>query len=328
MQFEAEKDIFLSDTLIPDVFLSDILPEIPPEAVKVYLYCIFLSKYGKEARTEDLAAKLSLSVDAIQAAFFSLEHAGLIIRTPQVLTIVDIKEREVSRLFKRKATSEPQEALARTSMNVKRNQCMDSINKMFFQGMMSPSWYTNIDNWFEQCRFEEDVMVALFKYCYDNNALNARYIEKVAATWAQKGISTHWELEAYMENREKTMEAAKHITRALRLGRNLTTYEERYLETWLHEFHYGMDIIELALEKTASKASPNFKYLHGILSAWHQEGIKTKEQVVARSEAAAGTRTEKEASGKVAKRNNFVKHTYDDAFFEKLNNITLDKKGD
>ena len=41
MQFECCRDILLSDTLIPDIFLGDIMPDLPSDAVKVYLYCIF-----------------------------------------------------------------------------------------------------------------------------------------------------------------------------------------------------------------------------------------------------------------------------------------------
>ena len=47
MQIEVVKDILLSDTLVPDIFLSDVMPRLPSDAVKVYLYCIFLSKYKK-----------------------------------------------------------------------------------------------------------------------------------------------------------------------------------------------------------------------------------------------------------------------------------------
>ncbi len=329
MRFEANHDILLSDSLIPDIFLSDIMPDLPSDAVKVYLYCIFLSKYAKEARTEDLAAKLGMTCDTVNAALAFLERQELIIRTPQMISVVDLKEREIAKLYRKKTTSEPQAAVARTALNVRRNQCLDSINKMFFQGLMSPSWYTAIDNWFEQYRFDEDVMVSLFKYCYDNNALNVRYIEKVGATWSSRGITSHWELERYMELSEKTSEVGRHIAKSLRLGRKLTAYEERYLETWLRDYGFDQDVIELALEKTTGKTNPNFKYLHGILSGWHKDGLKTKEQVLAAIEAAAGSqRDKKDGNAKVARRDNFMQRAYDDAFFDMLNNSFDKGKGE
>ena len=327
MQFEVVKDILLSDTLVPDIFLSDVMPRLPSDAVKVYLYCIFLSKYRKEARPEDMAAKLGLPLDTVNAAFVILEQEELIIRTPDMISVSDVKEIELEKIYKRRTASDPEQVLTKSATNIKRNQCIDSINKMFFQGLMSPSWYTAIDNWFEAYHFDDDVMVSLFKYCYDNNALNVKYIEKVGATWHQKGIADHWELENYMEACEKIRTVGKTISRALRLGRKLTSYEEKYLGIWLNEYGYDMDIIEVALEKTAGKTNPNFKYIHGILAAWNKEGIKNIEQLNAYLESAParGAKAVNPAD-RVARRDNFAQRQYDDDFYDKLNQSTIVRK--
>src|SRR5690606_37944804 len=115
MRFETVKDILLSDTPVPDIFISDIMPNLPSDAVKVYLYCIFLSKYRKEARPEDLVGKLGMSVESIHAVFAILEKEGLIISTPEVISVIDLKEREISRLYRKKTSSDATEAVSRTS---------------------------------------------------------------------------------------------------------------------------------------------------------------------------------------------------------------------
>lgn len=326
MQIEVVKDILLSDTLVPDIFLSDVMPRLPSDAVKVYLYCIFLSKYKKEVRPDDMAAKLDLSPDTVKAAFVILEQEELIIRTPNVISVSDIKEMEIDKLYKRRTTSETEQVFTKSAANIKRNQCIDSINKMFFQGLMAPSWYTAIDNWFEVYHFDDDVMVSLFKYCYDNNALNAKYIEKVGATWSQKGVSDHWELEKYMETCERTKDTGKTISRALRLGRKLTSYEERYLEIWLNEYGYNMDIIDAALERTAGKTNPNFKYIHSILTSWNKEGIKSVDQLKAYLESAPSRNSKGTTPEKIARRDNFEQRKYDDDFFDKFNQTTIVRK--
>jgi len=322
MQFEFIKDILLSDTLVPDIFLSDIMPRLPSDAVKVYLYCVFLSKYNKEARPEDLSAKLDLSLDTVNAAFIILEQEGLILRTPNVISLANIKEQAILKLYKKKTTSDTEAVNSKTQANIKRNQCIDSINKMFFQGIMAPSWYTAIDNWFLTYRFDEDVMVSLFKYCYDNNALNVKYVERVAATWASKNITNHWELEKYMEACERTREIGKTIAKSLSLGRKLTSYEEKYLETWLNEYGYDMTIIDEALKLTVGKSTP-FKFAHNILTNWHKEGIKSLEQLKAYLEASSSGRRKNTApSGeKTSRRGNFQQRNYDDEFYNKLEKI-------
>ena len=327
MQIEAVKDILLSDTLVPDIFLSDIMPRLPSDCVKVYLYCIFLCKYKKEVRSEDIAAKLDLPTDTVKAAFVILEQEQLIVYTHDLISINDVKEMEINKLYKRRTTSEPEQVFTKSAANIKRNQCIDSINKMFFQGIMSPSWYTAIDNWFETYRFEDDVMFSIFKYCYDNNALNIKYIEKVGATWCQNGITNHWQLENYMENREKLRTTGQSIARALRLNRKLTSYEEKYLDIWINEYGYDMNIIDAALEKTAGKTNPNIKYIHAILASWHKKGIKDPQQLRAFLESAparypkVGTSSEK-----VPRRDNFEQRNYDDDFYDKLNQSTIVRK--
>ena len=322
MRFETVKDILLSDTPVPDIFISDIMPNLPSDAVKVYLYCIFLSKYRKEARPEDLAAKLGMSVESIHAVFAILEKEGLIISTPEVISVIDLKERGISRLYRKKTSSDATEAVSRTSMNIRRNQCLDSINKMFFQGLMAPSWYTSIDHWFGTYKFDEDVMVSLFKYCYDRKALKPKYIEKVGATWSSRGITNHWELEKYMEMMEKVNELGRQIARKLRLSRKLTSYEERYLETWVSEYGFDIDIIDLALEKTTGKTNPNFRYIHGVLKGWYNDGLRTKEHILAVSQAAT-TKDRKKPGDTPPRRDSFMQRSYDDAFFDMLDKASV-----
>jgi len=323
MQFECCRDILLSDTLIPDIFLGDIMPHLPSDAVKVYLYCVFLCKYRKKAEPEDLAAKLGMSLDAVKAAFVVLEQEGLLTLNSDVVTITDIKEAELNKLYKRKTASDPENINSKTSANIKRLQCIESINTRFFQGLMPPSWYTAIDNWFSAYHFDEDVMVSLFQYCYDNKALNMKYIEKVGATWFQKGITSHWELEQYLLNQEKIRKTGNKIRKILRLSRNLTEFEEEYISKWINEYNFDMAVIEEALKRTAGQTNPSFRYINAILAAWHKDGIKNAEQLKAYLETAP-EQSKGQVSKKTGRRNNFQQRQYDDEFFEKLNrsNIT------
>ena len=45
---QNEKPLLFSETIIPDIFFSEHLSELPGDYLKIYLYMIFLSKYGKD----------------------------------------------------------------------------------------------------------------------------------------------------------------------------------------------------------------------------------------------------------------------------------------
>ena len=63
------------------------------------------------------------------------------------------------------------------------------------------------------------------------------------------------------------------------LNRMLTQYEEAYIEKWVVDFGYSLDVIELALKKTTSKSSFSFDYIDKIVSGWKEHHLKTASDV-------------------------------------------------
>ena len=79
MKLEQNDEMLLfSTTKIPDIFFSEYLSQASGDFIKVYLYIVFLSKYGKDIKVNDLARKLSLSFPIIQEALKYWEEQGVI----------------------------------------------------------------------------------------------------------------------------------------------------------------------------------------------------------------------------------------------------------
>ncbi len=323
MDFEAQRDMLFSDTTVPDIFISDIMPSLPSDCIKVYFYGLFLCKYKKQATLDEIAIKLGFPMDTLNAAMVFLEDESLLVRTHKGITFLDVKERELSRFYRRKEVSSPEEALSNTQYNQRRNQCIQSMNHMFFQGSMPAEWYTFIDNLFNQHRFNEDVMISLFQYCYNRDALNKKYIGQVASSWAKKNITSCFELEKYMESFQKTRELSYQIAKALRLHRSLTVYEEEFVDIWVNQYDFKMDIIEVALKKTTGKSNFSFRYIHGILSEWNRTGLKTKEEAIAHSAKKYSSAKNEAAAAKVPQKDNFKQREYSNEFYEKIKNSTF-----
>ena len=163
--------------------------------------------------------------------------------------------------------------------NQSRAKIIETINSMFFQGIMSPSWYGDIDLWFKKYGFEEDVMLALFRYCFEKSALHKNYVSTVAEAWYSNNIKTFDDLDEYFENQEKLNKIKKNISKKLGLTRKLTQYEEAYIEKWICEYNYSFDVIEIALKKTTSKTNPNFDYLDKMISDWKDRNLSSADDV-------------------------------------------------
>jgi DnaD/phage-associated family protein len=144
---------------------------------------------------------------------------------------------------------------------------------------MSPSWYGDIDLWFKKYSFDEEVMIALFQYCYNRSALHRNYIQTVADAWYKNNVKTFSDLDNLFEKQEKLNTLYKSIAKKLGYTRPLTEYEKGYIEKWTVEYNFPLDIIEIALKKTTSKSNPNFDYLDKLLTDWHDRGFKTADEI-------------------------------------------------
>ena len=265
---QNDSPLLFSYTELPDIFFTEYISQTPGDFIKVYLYLLFLSKYGKDIKVNDLSKKLELPLKVIQDAIKFLEEENLLTKKNTGFIINNIQEIELHKLYNPKVTSSP-EQLQKTAENQYRAKAIENINNEFFQGIMSPSWYSDIDLWFRKYNFDEEVMIALFRYCFNRSALHRNYIQAVAEAWAKNNIRTFNDLDIYYEKQEKLKKISKTISKKLGITRQLSQYEEAYIEKWTIEYNYSMDIIEIALKKTTSKANPNFDYLDKLLTDWH-----------------------------------------------------------
>lgn len=275
-----DKSFLFSSTDIPDVFFTEYLPEAKSEFVKVYFYILFLSKYNTEIKINDLSKTLALDFPIVQDAIKYWENCGLLIKNPNGYSLSNIQEIELNKLYNPKVSLSP-ETIEKNAQSQSHAKLIDSINAQFFSGTMSPSWYADIELWFEKYGFDDQVMLALFSYAYDKRALHRNYIQTVADGWNKEKIKTYNDLDLYFERREKINSLKKKITSKLNLSRNLTAYDEEYILKWAENYKYDMDIIEIALKKASSKNTINFGYIDTLLSDWHEKELKKVSDVQA-----------------------------------------------
>lgn len=275
MTFEQNFSVLFSDLDIPEVFISEYMCNANGDYVKIYLYCLFLCKHDSEVTPLDLSKRLCLPLKTVEQGLKYWEENNVLIKKQNSYAIADLKKIEVDKLYKPKLTSSIEDAIENNSKNVLHTQIINTINDTFFQGVMSPAWYTDIDNLFSKYQFDEHVMFSLFQYCFDRQALHKKYLYAVAEGWAANNIKTAEDLDKYYVRYEKVSQIKKNITKKLGLNRKLSQYEDSYVDKWVLEFGYPMEAIEIALKKTTSKINPSFDYIDKIISNWHEHNLST-----------------------------------------------------
>ena len=275
---QNDSPLLFSNTELPDIFFTEYLSQSNGDYIKVYLYILFLSKYEKDVKINDLSKKLELDFKIIKKAIKYWEELGVITKKNTGYVINNLQEIELHKLYKPKVALSA-DSLKQTAQNQYRAKAIENINNEFFQGIMSPSWYSDIDLWFKKYAFDEEVMIALFRYCFNRSALHRNYIQAVAYAWFKNNIKTFNDLDRYYEKQEKLNILYKSISKKLGYNRQLTQYEQAYIEKWSIDFEFSLDIIEIALKKTTSKSNTNFDYLNKLLTDWHDRGFKNVAEI-------------------------------------------------
>lgn len=223
--------------------------------------------------------------------------------------INNLQEIELHKLYKPNVSLSTED-IEKNEKNRTRISLIETINNSYFQGIMSPSWYADIDLWFNKYNFDEQVMMALFNYCFKRSALHKNYVQVVAEAWSKSGVRTFSDLEIYYQKQEIYQQIEKSIKKKLGLSRHLTEYEQNYIRKWTEDFGYSLDIIEIALKKTTSKTNISFEYLDKTITDWHDKGLKTSDdvqnyQIAYKTQKKANAQTDKKATY-----NNFEQRTY------------------
>lgn len=272
------KSLLFSETMIPDIFFSEYLSGLSGDYIKIYLYIMFLSKYGKDIKLTDLSKKLNIPLKVISDGLKCLEENNLILKKANGYIIVDLQEATLNNLYTPNLTLS-KEKVEQTAKNKARAKVIEHINNMYFQGIMGPSWYNDIDLWFQKYGFDEQVMIALFTYCYNKSAMHRNYVQTVAEAWYSNKIKTYNDLDLYYQKQENLNKFKKTIAKKLGKYNGLTQYEEAYIENWVINYGYDMSVIEIALKRTTSRQNPTFDYINSLITSWHERNLKTPAEV-------------------------------------------------
>lgn len=324
MKFSQKSKLELGDTSVCDQFILNNMITLEGIDIKVYIYILYLLKQNEEIDMPTLAKKICVKEQELEISLDRLQTEGLIIKNSQGFLVVDLKEQEINKSYIPKMETKVNRVQSETER--KRIAAASAINETYFNGMMSLGWYTDIGTLFKNYCFSEEVMIALFNYCRERNALNKKYVYAVAESWYNNGVKTFEQLEEFLESYDAIQKIKQKISKSLRLNRNLTKYEEQYVANWIKEYEYNYDLIEEALKRTVSVANPSISYINGILTNWYKKGIKNvndlKEDIskISTVQQKAYVKSNVATTKAKVSNQNYVQRVYDDleSFYDNM----------
>lgn len=325
-------------TNIENEFIDTYMPKANGEYVKVYLY---LLRHLNAADTCITLAHIADSLDNterdILRALKYWEKKGLLliaynehgdicgvdIATISVQNIGAAKNTEIPIPVEPiKAIKEKPVALApkvHSSKSRKEFKQLLFMTEQYLGKPLSKSDVEMISYFCDTLHFPIALIEFLIEYCVENGHYSMHYIQSVALAWSDHDILTVDAAKAQITNFNKdyyTVLKAFGIT-----GRNPVTNEKQFINKWIKEYGFSMELISEACNRTiANIHQPSFEYTDSILNSWLKQKVHyladldKLDQIYQESKSSkAGKKTsssEKTSSSKNTF-NNFQQRSYD-----------------
>ena len=221
--------------------------------------------------------------------------------------------------------SSDQEAYARPSYSLddlKAFQEKDSTAQLLFIAeqylgrTLSPSDIKSILFFSDRLHFSDDLIDYLLQYCVERGKKDFRYMEKVAISWAEAGVTTPAEAERQAGRYDRTVYT---IMNSLGKTNAPTRREAEFIRRWREEYGFEPSIIMEACERTVLATDRHrFEYADKILSSWKESGVHHLSDI---ARLDAGFQKEKPArqtrERSADRYNRFMQNSYDYDALEK-----------
>lgn len=142
---------------------------------------------------------------------------------------------------------------------------------------LTPSEIKTILYFTDVLRFSDDLIDYLLQYCVDRGKKDFKYIEKVAVSWAEDGITTPKQAQKRATRYDKNIYT---IMNGLGKSNSPTAKEMEFITRWLKDYGFTMDIIIEACERTVLATDKHrFEYAESILSSWKRQNVHHKADI-------------------------------------------------
>ncbi len=260
-------------TIVENDFIDHYMAKANGEYVKVYLLLLrHLNENSRNLSICGLADCLDCTEKDILRAFTHWSEEGLL--------KIDYDEAgNICGLAIGNAVPKPTTVNSVPSKGTKKTaKSQEDLCQLYFvaeQYLGKPltvSEIKKINYFFDTLGFSTDLIEYLIEYCVENGHRTFRYIESVALSWSDAGISTVEDAKLNTSNYNKNYFS---ILNAFGIkGRNPAPVEMEYMKKWLEEYHFSLEVVIEACNRTiANTHKPDFKYTDSILKNWNTNGV-------------------------------------------------------
>lgn len=265
-------------TMVPTEFIKKQLPQANPTFVKVYLYLLMLATENQNAEFSEIAETLGLLESDLMLAVKYWESCGVIFKNGDNFSFAQnlattAKEPE-EKTPEQKPHTENLAAIIEADRSL---SDMFQVSQEILGKTISERDMETIYWFYSELKMSPEAILLLLEHCVSKGKTRMNYIEKVAVSWSEMGLTNAENVALYIKNEEQKTGFIYSIRKIMGISdRSLSQIEEKYLIKWHDEMSMEEEMIALAYEYCIIQtAKLSFPYMDKIITRWAQEGIRT-----------------------------------------------------
>ena len=331
------QDNYVNSTVISNRFIDEYMESANDAQLKIYLYLIRMMSARLSTSISDIADKFNYTEKDVMRALKYWEKKQLLtLEYDEHKNVTGIHLMDFAPLPIAPATAPVPTVSAgaaaplasvvpissKENLYVKPNYTLDElkafksdettsrllfITEQYLKKTLSPNEVRTILFISDKLAFSEDLIDYLIQYCVGRDKKDLRYIEKVAISWAQQGITTPKQAARLAGKYDKSV---YDIMKALGKNSTPTQAEAAYITRWTKEYGFTSDVIFDACERTVLATDKHrFEYADSILNSWYKAGVHHQSDIQSLDAHYHKTKSSKTVSGNAF--NQFKQNTYD-----------------
>lgn len=337
------QDNYTDSTVISNRFIDEYMKDANDAQLKIYLYLIRMMSARRSTSISNIADMFNYTEkDVLRALkywenrqlltleyddnktvtgihlmdFAPLAAVPAIAPVPAVSVSAASPLASVVPISSKLNTEEPEEAYVKPNYTLDELKAFKSdeatsrllfITEQYLKKTLSPNEVRTILFISDKLGFSEDLIDYLIQYCAGRDKKDLRYIEKVAISWAQQGITTTKQAKRLAGKYDKIV---YDIMKSLGKNSTPTQTETAYITRWIKEYGFTPDVIYTACERTVLATDKHrLEYADSILTNWYQAGVHHKSDIQSLDDRYRKSKPSRTASNN--KFNQFKQNNYD-----------------
>lgn len=349
-RFKIYRDNYADVTVVSNLFIDEYMKDANDAQLKIYLYLLRMMSADMATSISDIADKFNhTEKDVIRALKYWEKYRLLALEYDEAKNLSGIRLLDVSQRSGRDVVSlapvvalptrtesvsvkaEADNSVSDKPEFVKPVYSLDQIKEFknneetsqilfvaeqYIGKPLSPTEMKTILFFTDRLGFSEDLIDYLIQYCVDKGKKDFRYIEKVAISWAEEGISTPKQAAKLARKYDKTV---YDVMKALGKTGVPTQAEADFAIKWIKEYGFTQDIIAEACARTVMATDKHrFEYADSILNSWLKNHVHHKGDITVLDEAYLKNKaSSKPAASTPGQFNQFMHNNYDFDMLEK-----------